>query len=184
MTLLEQETSKYESVWADPLYRIANQGLQLWQLHRGIFPNDPASALDIGCGNGRMFAQWNREGIDGHGVDFARNALDAEHPNKENFTLQCLWRMQFAREFDLGVCADVMEHIPPEKVDEVLGAISAACRTTVLQIANYPSYFGDLHLTLQSSEWWLAKLRNFGKPEFLPGVKRDGVEEYVFRVTR
>lgn len=184
MTLLEQETAKYETVWADERYRVANQGLQLWQLHRGIFPAAPSCALDIGCGNGRMFGQWNREGIEGHGVDFAANALDPDHPNRRNFTLQCLWTMRFDREFDLGVCADVMEHIPPDKVDDVLRAISASCRTAVFQIANYPSCFGDLHLTLQPSDWWLAKLDEFGEAEFLPAVKRDGVEEYVFRLTR
>jgi 2-polyprenyl-3-methyl-5-hydroxy-6-metoxy-1,4-benzoquinol methylase len=179
-----RERAKYEKVWSLPQYRVANQALQLWQRHRGIFPVHPRHALDIGCGNGRLFQQWNAEGIDGHGVDFAPNALDKDHPNADKFTLQCLWAdaLIFGRPgmFDLGVCADVMEHIPPERVDDVIRNAATHCALVIFQIANYPSRFGDLHLTLRNAEWWLAKLSEFGEVEQLP-CAREGVNEYVFR---
>jgi SAM-dependent methyltransferase len=176
--LRREELAKYIDVWSNPDYRVANQGLQLWNAFRSLF-GYPASALDIGCGNGRLFKAWNAEGIEGHGVDFAPNALDVDHPNRDRFTLQCLWDMRFDRTFELGLCADVMEHIPPSKVDAVLACIAKACDLVVFEIANYPSVYGDLHLSLHDADWWLAKLNEYGEAAYLPDVKRNGVREYV-----
>ncbi len=178
--LEQSERAKYETVWNQPSYRTANQGLGLWQRARAIF-GTPTSALDIGCGNGRLMAAMLAEGIDAHGVDFAPNAPDAG--NAARVTNACLWDMQFDRRFELGVCADVMEHIPPERVDAVLQRIVDCCDVTVFEIANYPSIYGDLHLTLQDADWWQAKLGEFGRAEFLPDASRKGVREYVFRLT-
>jgi 2-polyprenyl-3-methyl-5-hydroxy-6-metoxy-1,4-benzoquinol methylase len=184
MDLLDEERAKYEKVWALADYRRANHGLRLWQQHRDIFPASPHSALDIGCGNGRLFAQWNREGIDGHGVDFAANAPDAAHPNADKFSLQCLWTMELDRIFDLGCCTDVMEHIPPTEVDAVLTRIARHCRIVIFKIANYLSQYGDgkLHLTLHTADWWLAKLSEYGTAELLT-VEGTCHNEYVFRLT-
>lgn len=182
--LRDAEQAKYAAIWQRPDYRLVCHGLRLWQEHRSIFPERVESAVDIGCGTGRLFEQWCDEGIDGYGVDLVAS-IDPAHRFPDRLTTACLWDMQLPRRFDLGVCADVMEHIPPERVDDVLERIADCCDAAVLQIANYPSSFGDegpLHLTLQPAEWWLAAIRRHGRAEYLPTIRRPGVEEYVFRL--
>lgn len=176
------ERAKYERVWMLPEYRLANHGLGLWLCDRDLFPANFASALDIGCGNGRLWRAWYESGIDAHAVDHALAAPDTWLAASVRFTRQCLWTMHFDRIFDVGVCADVMEHIPPEKVARVLARIAEACDFVVFKIANYPSAFGDaaLHLTLQDADWWLAKLQQYGTAAEHPERARAGVAEYVF----
>jgi hypothetical protein len=66
---------------------------------------------------------------------------------------------------DWVYCCDVLEHIPPEHVDASLDAIARlARRGAFLQIALWPENWGraikqDLHLTVQSAEWWLERIR-------------------------
>jgi len=180
--LRDSERAKYERVWLQPEYRHANHGLGLWLCDRDLFPSSFASALDIGCGDGRLWRTWYEAGIDAHAVDHALNAPDIWLARSERFSLRCLWEMRFDRRFDLGVCADVMEHIPPSKVDDVLARIAEACDFVVFKIANYPSSFGDgaLHLTLHNADWWLAKLQQHGTAAEHPERARAGVAEYVF----
>lgn len=179
MNLEAVERAKYEHVWDIPSYRTRHHGLDMWRNHRELFPRQIESALDIGCGSGRLFKQWRAEGIEGFGVDFADNALDTDS-NREHFFNACLWNMELGRQFDLGVCTDVMEHIPMINVDDVLQRIAMHCDTTIFKIANYPSVFGDLHLTCKPADWWFERLSQFGRARQIP-FKTAHVE-YVFQL--
>ena len=97
--LLEREREKYRIAYENPHYRVNNQGFLLWQNFRGIFPKSPRSALDIGCGDGRLFAQMNAEGIDAWGVDFVDVLGQAAQPVRHKFLQANLWDLgrDFAR---------------------------------------------------------------------------------------
>jgi hypothetical protein len=62
------------------------------------------------------------------------------------------------------VCTDVLEHIEPEHLDAVLRHVcSLAKKAVFLQIATRPAKKclpdgRNAHLTVQSAEWWLAKI--------------------------
>lgn len=181
---IDFERAKYQRVWAEPWYRVKAHGLMLWEHYRDIFPEHVGSAVDLGCGTGRLFAQWNAEGIDGHGVDFAGNAVDENimRDYGEKFHLECLWQMELHRKFDLGVCADVMEHIPEVHVADALKCIGRHCDVVVFKIANFPSYWRDdnLHPTQRPGDWWQAKLNEAGRVTELLSHS-TAREEYLFR---
>ena len=181
MTLLDTERAKYDLAWQVPAYRIKAHGLALWESRRGIFPPVVTRAVDLGCGHGRLFARWRDEGIDGWGVDFSDHALDADHPYRAHFIRACLWELSLPQRFDLGVCADVMEHIPEVMVPQTLNRIAAHVDTAVFKIANSPSrWLGvDLHPTLRPADWWMEQLASFWSVERLP--LKTGREEYLFR---
>lgn len=188
--ILERERVKYAAAYKRDGYRQACHGLAMWENHRGIFPEKVRSAVDLGCGTGRLFTEWNRQGIDGWGVDFV-DALDEGNAYAHKLIVANLWDLGMDFEnrfapFDLGVCADVMEHIPPELVDQTLANICPLSRVTVFKIANYPSSYtdlGPLHLTLRPADWWIHALKFHGNPILIPAL-RPGIEEYTIRLDR
>lgn len=159
------EQAKYEHVWSINSYREACHSLALYEAHPEIFPPFE-TALDIGCGTGRFFAYLVDHGKGAAGVDIAGNCLDPDVKRRHGhrFSRQALWEMTFATFYDLGVCCDVMEHIPPDYVDTTLKQISAYCRTTIFGIAQFPSQVGEhqLHLTVEDKDWWFAKISALG----------------------
>ena len=179
------ERAKYDDVWQTEAYRVKAHGLAMWCDHREWFPETVYTALDLGCGHGRLFAHWNEaDGIDGHGVDFSEHALDGDIAAAwgHKFHLHCLWDFWLGRRFDLGVCADVMEHIPEDRVAPTLERIGLHCREVVFKIANHPSHYlgHDLHPTRREADWWEAQIEQAGGAvERLP---YDALRSnYVFR---
>jgi hypothetical protein len=78
-----------------------------------------------------------------------------------------LWRLP-AVQGDYGICCDVMEHIPPEKVDDVLKEISLAVwrGPVFFSISSDHDGFGreigeTLHISLYPPDWWEEKLKEF-----------------------
>ena len=155
----EAEAVKYRAAFAEPRYRRVCHGLDLWRSERHLFPPRFRSAIDLGCGVGRLLSVWLDEGIDAWGVDLVPGqALDPEvlWEHGDRVYAASLWAFNSGRVFDVGVCCDVLEHIPEDKLGETLARIRACCRWAVFKIANYPSVVGDhvLHVTLRDRVWW------------------------------
>lgn len=183
-----QEEAKYRRTWADPVYRHACHSLSLWHERRDLFPVEIASALDIGCGTGRLAAEWKSLGVDAHAIDIADNCLDpaAAVVLGDRFRVGCLWSMEWPRRFDFGICTDVMEHIPPEHVEETLRHIYACCEEVLFKVAHSPNQLGDdvLHLTLQPPPWWVEQMNAIGgRAEFVGIQMRSGNEDSLVRWT-
>jgi len=101
-------------------------------------------------------------------VDFVRNCLDKEI--KEALTTQ-KGILRFVKAdlekkipvaANYGYCVDVMEHIPPDKVDLVLDNILRAANHVFFSISMEPDNCGQLvgeqlHLSIRPYEWWLNK---------------------------
>lgn len=183
LDLREREAEKYDTQWKEPWYREKCHSLTLFNEHRGLFPAKFETAIDYGSGTGRLVKAWRANGVEAKGVDISVNAADPDIA--EHIYVGCMWEsalLSLLPVVHVGVCADVMEHIPPEKVEDVLLFIAETCEMCVFKIANFPSVHDgrELHLTLKPRDWWEAVLRQFGTVEFIP--TRTGVEEYVFRV--
>lgn len=187
MSLALQEQEKYERCWAMPEYRHACHALTLWEGRRDLFPASFASALDIGCGAGRLFTLWNEAGIDAWAFDIAPNCLDPDVAAKwgHKLVVGTLWEMDWAgRRFDLGICTDVAEHWPPEHVQECLRRIGLCCDEVLFKVAHSPNQLGGevLHLTLRPASWWIARMDALGgQAEFLGVQMRSGNEDSLIR---
>lgn len=180
MTIEETERTKYERVWKEDAYRQVCHSKVLWDEHRDCFPNEFDSALDIGCGMGLMLAEWSKQGKEVYGIDIAMNCL---HPDvaEDKLFIHPLWsippRTTVKDRFDVGVCADVMEHIPRGKVSESLHCIANYCKHIVFKIDHAENTFiGEtLHLTIEPVQWWIAQMNSIsGNAEFIRTAARGG----------
>ena len=164
--LATTEAEKYAKVWADDRYRRISPGMMEAPRAAAAMSCMPGDTLnDYGCGTGRATKWWEEyESLYVTGIDHARNALETDVV----FISACLWEMGWVPEADYGFCCDVMEHIPPEKVDAVLSNIAdRTLKQTWFRIALKPDSMGPLllgtplHLTIQPYEWWQAKLQEY-----------------------
>lgn len=157
--LAERERNKYERMWEVEAYRNYAPGEALAKqafVELGMSKGD--TLIDFGCGTGRPAAQFERMGADVIGIDHVTNCLDVD-VNIE-LVQSCLWDLPKDLSAMYGYCTDVMEHIPPEKVDDVLSEIRRVVSGKVFfQIATFPDGMGrrigeTLHLSVHGPEWW------------------------------
>lgn len=172
----QEEREKYQTMWADPRYserspgmRFLDDALQKLNIQPG------ASVVDLGCGTGRVAQALAEQGFDVTAVDIAPNAA-AEFSGM--FICACLWELpENFRHFDYGFCADVLEHIPTEKISDTLQNIARVADTVYFQIANFECHMGEehglhLHLTVKPIGWWLEALsQHFDFVEIEPHPK-------------
>ena len=125
-----------------------------------------ASIVDLGCGRAELSKHFERyTGVDVSAFAVGENRKDrrGQFHHSSLHDLSCLVGL----EFDAAVCSDVMEHIPPDKVDAVLQSIAGVCsKVWAFNVSCRPSgtigpQGENLHLTVQSPEWWQAKLAEF-----------------------
>lgn len=169
------EGAKYRRMWADVQgYRNFSPGLAaVWVFLKNVVPVNGATLLDIGCGPGRAAAWFARfdPPFDVHMVDIADNCLDDDVADfiGDRLVVGPLWDKTLeVPKCVYGFCCDVMEHIPPEKVDDTLENISRWCDITFFDISNTDESWGDkidskLHLTVEDYRWWQEKLQKHGK---------------------
>jgi len=120
------------------------------------------SLVDYGCGTGRALRHFSGWGLSVTGVDIAENCLE------ENvaFVRACLWDLpELSSKW--AYCTDVMEHIPEERIDDVLSGIAERSQAAYFQIATTkdasgPLIIGEpLHLTVKAMDWWYDRLSRF-----------------------
>lgn len=178
--LATKEREKYERVWADDRYRRISPGMM--EVHRafdhmGCRPGETIN--DYGCGAGLACAWFERHGLTATGIDHAENARTEDIL----FLGECLWDMSFTPESDYAFCCDVLEHIPPEKVDDVVRGIAERTHKAAwFRIATRPDAMGPLiigeplHLTVRPAQWWQDTLGEFwGTVQPIQADLRDGV---------
>ena len=93
----------------------------------------PLSILDVGCGSGRLFGVYTDHKIPAIlGIDISEKALSIAQQKFPGIpTLRLPVEAIFFEEekFDLVICNRTLQHIPPEKIADVIrGLCSCTCR--------------------------------------------------------
>jgi hypothetical protein len=164
-TLSERERAKYEQMWAFPEYRDDHVTAHAREAVAAMGARPGESIIDFGSGAGYASAWLQREGFEVLAMDIAANAMAPELRGRIPILLGSLWRMPVEVHADWGFCGDVMEHIPTDRVADVLRFIRASTRrATWFCISIRPDGCGvligeTLHLTVQDGDWWTAQLR-------------------------
>jgi hypothetical protein len=151
--MLQTITPEYQKLNAKMHRKTPGWGAGSWRHVDAVtqFMEDTSSAtvLDYGCGKGKL-----------------REALGAP----EWFTEYdpCVHGKDATPEpADLVVCTDVLEHIEPDLLDNVLKDIArCAIRAAFIVIATRPAKAmlpngSQPHLIIQDKDWWLNKLKDY-----------------------
>lgn len=176
MISVADEQTKYRRMWTEvPGYRSTSPGENLVPMFLEQADWKPSDTLiDLGCGPGRAGLALSKAGLDVSLLDITETSRDSDPAiRKLPFVEACLWSHRVWPDFDWAYCCDVLEHIPPERVDGVLRNIAAMIRKgAFLQIALWSDGWGNkiqetLHLTVESAEWWQAKIEaHLGKARY------------------
>lgn len=162
----QDERRKYQKIWTFDNYRVHSPGENAVSAFlEAAKPERGAKVIDLGCGTGRASVRLSEHGLDVSAVDFAENAFEAG--GQIPFTVANLWNLPETVRGDWGYCCDVMEHIPPERVRQVLASISSRMsKGAFFSISLVPDKSGAaigevLHLTVRPLEWWQSCLEEF-----------------------
>lgn len=161
MNTHEIEREKYVKAWSSDAYRQSpSPGQKTAKLAIERLVVEPGSSVaDFGCGDGRAMDVFQSCGLRPLGVDIVK--VEGATP----VIVTPLWDLPSFK-VDFGFCADVMEHIPTDKVAAVLH--NTACvvvRGAFFQIAMFPDELGrqvvgtPLHLTVETPEFWDHQMR-------------------------
>lgn len=168
----ERQTELYQGIWAqDSRYGTRADDVVDTVCHRitphirRVFGTKYLTVVDFGAGDGRFLAvldaEWP-EMLKGTGIDVFE---PANKPIWMNWVRAALWNV--VEEADYALSTDTLEHMPPEKVAQVLQNIRASAPHGFLRISTKQDIYGTerglhLHETVQPPEWWIEQARAAG----------------------
>ena len=122
---------------------------------------NPSSVLDVGCGTGQSLDFFLDRGIDAVGVEGSSLAkAKARHPERiQLFNLN--EELQSNRKFDLVWCVEVVEHIHPKYVLNLMKTFSNHSDRVVLSAA-HPGQGGEGHFNEQPASYWIELFKRHG----------------------
>ena len=116
------------------------------------------SLLDLGCATGILVKMLRDEGVSAYGIDFADWAINnkvCEYVEKVD-----VLSMKELSHFDVVHSSDFLEHLPEDRIWEILLLLSKNCNYMEHFIPFYPQFDtpvkgrGDIHLCQVNGEWW------------------------------
>lgn len=161
------EGAKYRKLWKLDAYRRVSPGEQTVPLLLEHMPLRPESHLiDFGCGTGRggdlifrtVGCRITFMDFVGHCLDVGVKARVDANTEKLSFH-QVDLEQPISIKAAFGLCADVMEHIPPASVESVLNHVLLAANHVWFQISTTEDAMGvlidaPLHLSVHPHAWW------------------------------
>ena len=189
--LFLQEKKKYEKMWENEPYRVTSPGKlsveYFLDFIKGRYcPGD--SLIDFGCGSAVATISFLEAGFKVCLVDIAENCLDESIQTllllspDVSFFLAPLWKLpQSLETSDWIYCMDVLEHLPPERVEKALQEMAKKTKKGgALQVFLLDEGMGKmigetLHLTIKPLNWWIDLISTYWKIEkvecILPGIR-------------
>jgi len=179
------EAEKYGLMWRLPGYREYSPGEEAVPLFLALVKPEPgATVLDLACGTGRASVKLKAAGLNPILVDITTNSRDPEAMDLPFVQADLSEHIPVSAPY--GYNCDMLEHVPPERVEQTIRNIMGAVETAYLNICTVhdntgPAVLGvHLHLTVQPHGWWRSTIEKLG---FQIGFDRDlgNISQFVVK---
>jgi SAM-dependent methyltransferase len=132
----------------------------------------PSSVVDVGCGRGAWLAEFVRHGVEvsGYDGDYVKRSSLLIDPDR--FVATDLRHPPDLGRFDLALCLEVGEHLPPGSADALVDALAAAAPVVVFSAA-IPGQGGTDHVNEQWPGYWQEKFAAHGLDRY------DGLRQRI-----
>jgi SAM-dependent methyltransferase len=131
----------------------------------------PGSVLDLGCGTGRSLEYFLDRGINAAGIEGSALAISKSGHRGRIIQADLNYEVDLGRRFDLVWSYEVVEHIHPDYVDNLLKTFSNHADRVVLSAAR-PGQGGQGHFNEQFPEYWIEKFSQLGYDYDLESTER------------
>ena len=123
---------------------------------------DVQTSLDFGCGNGYAVRKMRSEGHAWFGLEYSKTAY--ERYLSESFFFLGNTSQFGDAQFDLVYSTEVLEHIPEDRIDRVIGDLCRIARKYIfMTISLRPSSDNNrYHCTLRPRDWWETRFMRYG----------------------
>ncbi len=141
----------------------------------------PHSVLDIGCGEGWLVEALRGRGVEARGIDASQAVISSLPGSLRRYCDAASVADELAGTFDLIVCADVLEHLPPS-----LAALSVAniCRhaEAVLFSGSADGFEDPTLLNVRQPGYWACLFASCGFfRDFTEDASSLGSEAVLYR---
>jgi hypothetical protein len=122
---------------------------------------NPKTVLDAGCALGFLVEALRSRGVEAFGVDVSTYAIEHVHESIRPYCEVKSVMEPLGRSYDLIVCIEVLEHLPPEAAH---AAVANICAHTldVLFSSSPDDYSEATHLNVQPVEYWARLFAEHG----------------------
>lgn len=129
----------------------------------------PRTVLDAGCAMGFLVEALRDRGVEAYGLDISEYAIQQVRPDMRPYCWVGSVTDPLPRRYDLIVCIEVLEHLPPEQAEE---AVANLCRHADDILFSSTPWDRDeaTHRNVQPPEYW-AEL--FARQGFLRDLDFD-----------
>lgn len=143
---------------------------------------NPRRVLDAGCAIGLLVEALRARGIDAHGIDISSFAIDAVPGPLRPYCQQGSIAEPLAERFDLIVCIEVLEHMPPEEADRAIANFAAHADDVLFSSTPF-DYREPTHVNVRQPEDWAEAFARHG---FYRDVDFDAsfITKWAVRFTR
>lgn len=129
----------------------------------------PTTVLDAGCAMGFLVEMLRKRGVEAWGVDVSEYAISQVDESVREYCRVGSIVEPPSQRYDLTVCIEVLEHLPPAETDAAIASLCAS--SDRILFSSSPDDQGEAtHLNVRPVEAWSAAMAREG---FLRDVDRD-----------
>ena len=116
---------------------------------------DPASVIDVGCGTGAWLRAFSEKGVGRiFGLDGSHVRRDRLLIPPDDFVATDLSEaFPVSERFDLALCLEVAEHLPPERSEHLVGELTRVADAVLISAA-IPYQGGEGHVNERWPSFW------------------------------